>query len=60
MLEHTGDYVLVPFLEDHDYVMIPSSTAGVGYHHSEPQCLQDFNFFTVLKQPEVYKSSIKC
>ena len=55
VLKHTGDYILVPFLEDHDYVLVPSSTSNMVYHYNKPECLQEFQFLMVLKQPEVWK-----
>ena len=53
-LQHTGEYIFAPYFEEHDYVIVPSNTAGVLYYDNDyPQCLHEFKFMAVLKQPEV-------
>ena len=56
-LKPSGDYLLVPLLPDHDYVLIQSDTIGIVYYDEEPECLDYFNFLTGIKRPEVIINS---
>ena len=55
-MDHTGNYILVPYLVGHDYVMLPSKDDGmisVEYSKSEPQCLSYFPYSADIDRPEV-------
>ena len=52
-LKHSGDYLLAPFLPQHDYLLVPCDTTQMIYYEQNPECLQDYKFLGILKQPEV-------
>ena len=56
-LKPSGDYLLVPLLPDHDYVLLESDTIGIVYYDEEPECLEYFSFLTAIKKPEVITNS---
>ena len=55
-LKHTGSYVPVPYLPQHDYVLLPGTEQGrvrITYSEVIPRCLQNFAYLTELCTPEV-------
>ena len=53
----TDECALVPFLPDHDYVLLPGVLAGrvrIGYSEVVPTSLQDYAYMAMLSQPEVF------
>ena len=55
-MEHTGNYILVPYLVGHNYVMLPAKDEGtitVEYSKAEPQCLSYFPYSADIDRPEV-------
>ena len=52
-LTSSGDYLLVPLLQDHDYVIIESDTIGIVYYDDEPECLEYFTFLAPVEKPKV-------
>ena len=52
-LKPSGDYLLVPLLEDYDYSLLESDTEGIVYFDEEPECLEYFTFLCPIKRPEV-------
>ena len=61
-LTSSGDYLLVPLLQDHDYVIIESDTIGIVYYDDEPECLEYFTYLTPVEKPKVniYSSCFVC
>ena len=50
-LRHTGSYVPVPYLPQHDYVVLPGTEEGrvrITYSEVIPDCLQNFAYLTEL------------
>ena len=55
-LKHTGSCVPVPYLPNHDYVLLPGTEGGsvrITYSEVIPHCLQNFAYLTELCTPEV-------
>ena len=56
-MEHTGNYILVPYYVGHNYVLLPAKDEGtinVEYSKSEPQCLSYFPYSADIDRPEVW------
>ena len=54
-ITHFGYYLLAPFLPEHDYLLVPCNTTQMIYYEQSPECLQDYKYLGILKQPEVNK-----
>ena len=55
-MEGTGNFILVPYIVGHDYVLLPAKDEGiitVEYSQSEPRCLAYFPYTADLPRPEV-------
>ena len=55
-LQFSGSFVPVPYLPGHDYVLLPGAADGflrMTYSDVVPDCLQNYAYSFVLRQPEV-------
>ena len=55
ILKHSGEYLLAPHLQEHDYVLVPSDQPQMIYYDQQPECLQNFRYFRILNHAEVNK-----
>ena len=55
-IHKTNRCAQVPYLEGHDYVLLPGAGNDFGrlaYSHGVPECLQNYSYQTELPHPEV-------
>jgi hypothetical protein len=56
----TEHYTLLPYLQGHDYVLLPGVGDGlvrIAYSDVVPKSLQKYSYMTNLSQPEVILST---
>ena len=59
ILKHSGEYLLAPHLQEHDYVLVPSDQPQMIYYDQQPECLQNFRYFRILNRAEVNKIDLR-